>query len=75
MSSDQPSIDLKTAIIQDDVNETDGKFTCPICYDYSSDSISNVKRHISNSRDDKHEFNHGENWASEIEDSTIGDNV
>ena len=42
-----------------------GKYSCPICHNYSSDSIRSVKGHISGSKDKKHE-DLGWNYEEEI---------
>lgn len=63
MSSDKPSFDIDGII--SDVKNSDGKYSCPICNDYSADSIRSVKGHISGSRDGKHD-DLGWNYEDEI---------
>lgn len=66
MSSDKHPLDFKE-IISDERNE-DGRYSCPICGEYESDSVRSIKGHISGSKDEKHE-DLGWNYEDEIEDT------
>lgn len=64
MQSDEPPFDFEE-IISDEMNE-EGRYSCPICGEYESDSIRSVKGHISGSSDEKHEDLLGWNYEDEI---------
>ncbi|SDR44921.1 hypothetical protein [Natronobacterium texcoconense] len=49
-----------------DVTVSSGKYSCPICNDFSADSVRSVKGHISGSKDEKHD-DLGWNYEEEIE--------
>lgn len=63
MSSDEPPFEFEE-VISDERNE-DGKFSCPICGEYESDSVRGIKGHISGSKDEVHE-DLGWNYETEI---------
>ncbi|WP_336136436.1 hypothetical protein [Natronomonas amylolytica] len=64
MSSDTPPFSFDE-IISDERND-EGRYTCPICGEYRSDSIRSIKGHISGSRDAEH-ADLGWNYEAEIE--------
>lgn len=64
MSSDEHPLDFEE-IISDERNE-EGRYSCPICGEYESDSVRSIKGHISGSNDGKHE-DLGRNYGDEIE--------
>ncbi|WP_226042837.1 hypothetical protein [Natrinema sp. DC36] len=50
--------------VMSDSTVNSGKYPCPICHNYSSDSIRSIKGHISGSKDEKH----GDlGWNCEVE--------
>ncbi|WP_156105705.1 hypothetical protein [Halobellus rufus] len=50
MSNDEIPVDFGDVVI----GEGGGKYECPICHDFRSDSVRSVKGHISGTRDDQH---------------------
>ncbi|QCS43542.1 hypothetical protein [Natrinema versiforme] len=62
MGPKKPSFEHESII--SDSKETDGKFSCPICHEFSADSVRSVKGHISGSRDETHA---GLGWNHEAE--------
>ena len=52
MHSDDPPFEFDE-IISDVRNQT-GRYSCPICGEYESDSVRSIQGHISGSRDEKH---------------------
>lgn len=63
MGSDKPSFDVEGIIT--DAKNSGGKYSCPICGEYSSDSIRSIKGHISGSQDEQHK-DLGWNYEEEI---------
>ena len=61
MSNDDIPVDFGDAVI----GEGGGKYECPICHDFRSDSVRSVKGHISGTRDDQHQ-DLGWNFEDEI---------
>lgn len=69
MSSDGPPFDFEELI--SDVTHEEGKYSCPICGEYESDSVRSIKAHISGSKDDTHE-DLGWNYDTEIKGTAEG---
>lgn len=63
MNSDEPPFDFEEIV--SDVTHEEGRYSCPICGVYESDSVRSIKGHISGSRDEKHE-DLGWNYEDEI---------
>jgi len=63
MNADDPPFEFEEII--SDVTHEDGKYSCPICGEYASDSVRSIQGHISGSRDEAHE-DLGWNFEDEI---------
>lgn len=63
MPSNEPQFDFEE-IISDESHE-EGKYSCPICGEYESDSVRSIQGHISGSKDETHE-DLGWNYEDEI---------
>lgn len=64
-SGDPPEFDKGITV---DRNGHSGKYSCPICDEFSADSVRKVKGHISGSRDEEH-ADLGWNFDSEIRET------
>lgn len=65
MRSGNPPFEFDEIISDVRNNDNDGTFSCPICGEYSSDSVQSIQGHISGSRDELHD-DLGWNYETEI---------
>jgi len=70
MPSDEPPFDFDEITYGE--SGEDGRYSCPICGEYESDSVRSIQGHISGSKDEKHE-DLGWNYESSIKDTEESD--